>query len=121
MAKKHVLDIYECSGDAYCIGCVDAEEEPSPEESASDPTPAARPEELPPAAAEAEEGEWVEVELVDDDDEPVAEVLFEVTLPDGSVVQGTTSADGVARIPSPSGGDCQIKFPELPQGSWEKL
>ena len=64
---------------------------------------------------------WIEIELVDENDDPVPGEQFEVELPDGRVRRGTLDNDGFARVDGfEPGGDCQVSFPRLDQGAWEK-
>ena len=63
---------------------------------------------------------WIEIELVDEDDKPVAGEPFKVTLPDGSVFPGTLNEKGFYRIEGIDPGTCQITFPNLDKDAWEK-
>ena len=62
---------------------------------------------------------WIEIELVNDDDTPVAYERYEVVLPDGSVRSGTLSAHGFARLDGIEEGNCTVTFPRLDQHTWE--
>jgi len=67
----------------------------------------------PKAEEEAEKKDgWIEVELEDDDGNPVAGEKYEITLPDGSVATGTTDQKGIARVEGFDPGQCQISFPD---------
>lgn len=71
---------------------------------------------------EAEERSWIEIELVDEDDQPVTGERYRITLPDGTTVaQGTTGSDGVARVSGIDPGTCKITFPDLDKDAWEKI
>jgi len=61
---------------------------------------------------------WIEIELVDDDNKPVAGEKYEITLPDKTVAKGTLDAKGVARIDGIDPGNCQITFPDLDKTAW---
>ena len=76
----------------------------------------------PPAEGEEEEEKtsWIEIELVDEDDQPVTGEKYEITLPDGRVAKGTTDNKGLARIDKIDPGNCQITFPDLDKDAWEK-
>jgi len=63
---------------------------------------------------------WIEIELVDEEDEPVPGEKYEVKLPDGSVAKGTLDGDGFARIDGIEPGTCEISFPKLDKDAWEK-
>jgi type VI secretion system secreted protein VgrG len=73
-----------------------------------------------PGTVEAKETHWIEVELVDEEGEPIPSERFEVTLPDGSVASGTLGQDGVGRVDGiPDPGSCKINFPHLDRSAWE--
>lgn len=76
----------------------------------------------PPQNQEEEETKtsWIEIELVDEEDEPVPGEKYEVTLPDGSVKKGTLDQQGFARVDYIDPGTCQITFPDLDKDAWEK-
>lgn len=64
----------------------------------------------------AEEDPWhhIEIELIDEDDEPVPGIAVQVSLPDGRTRGGTTDDFGLLRIESISKeGGCRIRFPGL--------
>ena len=63
---------------------------------------------------------WIEIELVDEDDQPVPGEKYKVTLPDESVATGTLDENGFARIDGIESGTCQITFPNLDKDAWEK-
>ncbi|MEW6367260.1 MAG: phage baseplate assembly protein V [Acidobacteriota bacterium] len=73
-----------------------------------------------PSAGGEEKTSWVEIEMVDEEGNPVAGERYRVTLPDGSVVEGTLNRQGLARIDGIDPGTCQITFPSLDQEAWEK-
>jgi len=68
-------------------------------------------------AASEEEKEkkqsWIEIELLGEDDQPIPGERYRVTLPDGSVDEGTLDPKGWARIEGFAPGECQVSFPEL--------
>jgi hypothetical protein len=70
-----------------------------------------------------EEAHWIEIEVVDDEDNPVPGIRYQITLPDGeTIARGTTGADGVARVSGiPDSGNCQVTFPELDGETWEMI
>lgn len=63
---------------------------------------------------------WIEVELVDNDGEPVAGEKYEVTLPDGSVSKGALDGSGKTRIEGFEPGQCKVSFPEIDKDAWSK-
>lgn len=62
---------------------------------------------------------WVEFRLLDLAGDPLADVRYEIELPDGSTQQGTTDGDGKARHDDIVAGACTITFPDLPDRLWE--
>ncbi len=70
---------------------------------------------------EEEKTSWIEIELVDEEGEPVPGEKYEVTLPDGTVAKGTLDAKGGGRIEGIDPGTCKITFPELDMSAWEKI
>jgi len=62
---------------------------------------------------------WLEIELVGDDDKPVASAKYKVTLPDGAEQEGTLDQNGWARIEAVAKGTCKVTFPELDEKSWK--
>ncbi len=66
-----------------------------------------------------EEKSWIEIELVDEEDEPVPGEKYKITLPDASVAKGTLDNKGFARIEGIEPGTCQITFPNLDKDAWE--
>lgn len=63
---------------------------------------------------------WIELEMVDEQDEPVSGVKYQVKLPDGSEATGTLDNEGFARIDGIEPGQCEVTFPELDKDAWEK-
>ena len=61
---------------------------------------------------------WIEIQLVDEDNKPVPGEPYSVTLPDGSVADGTLDEKGFARIDHIDPGSCQITFPNLDKNAW---
>jgi hypothetical protein len=68
-----------------------------------------------------EEKSWIEIELVDENDEPVPGERYRVTLPDGTVTDGSLDENGFAHIGGIDPGTCQITFPNLDGEAWEKI
>lgn len=69
--------------------------------------------------AAQEPGHWIEIELVGEDDRPIANEPYEVTLPDQRVISGQLDAAGWARIDRiASAGDCLVSFPRLDEAAW---
>ena len=64
-------------------------------------------------------GGWIEIMLFDEEKKPVAGQLYRITLPDGSVQEGTLDEEGLARVEGFESGMCQVTFPDLDQDAWE--
>lgn len=75
----------------------------------------------PPQSEEEKEKKtsWIEIELVDEEDNPVPGEKYKITLPDGSVAEGTLDEKGLARVDGIEPGTCKITFPELDKDAWE--
>jgi phage baseplate assembly protein gpV len=69
-------------------------------------------------AAPQDDTDWLAIELVDQDDKPVAMIRYKVVGPDGVEHTGLTDPDGRARIEGLSPGDCTVTFPDLHVGEW---
>jgi type VI secretion system secreted protein VgrG len=63
---------------------------------------------------------WIEIELVDDDNNPVSGENYSITLPDGTVATGTLDDKGFARVTGIDPGTCQITFPQRDIDAWRK-
>ena len=74
-----------------------------------------------PTEEDIEEKSWIEIELVDEEDNPVPGEKYRVTLPNGKVAQGTLDNKGFAHIGGIDPGTCQITFPNLDKDAWEKI
>lgn len=68
-----------------------------------------------------EDLEWIEIQLVDEDDQPVAGVAYRIELSDRRVRTGVTNAHGVIRYDRIPGGTCKFTFTELDEQVWEPL
>lgn len=63
---------------------------------------------------------WVEVCVIGEDDEAIAGILCEITLPSGKIVRRTTDRFGLVRIEGiTSAGNCSLSLPALDQSAWE--
>lgn len=74
-----------------------------------------------PAAAEPAPDDWIEIELLGEDDAPIAGERYVVALPDGSTREGVTDADGLARLEGIRSGTCRVSFPGLDRDAWVPL
>ncbi len=78
-------------------------------------------EEIVPHKPDEEKTSWIEIEMVDEDDEPVPGEKYKVTLPDDTVAQGTLDENGFARIEGIDPGSCKVSFPDLDKAAWETI
>jgi type VI secretion system secreted protein VgrG len=74
-----------------------------------------------PTEEDIEEKSWIEIEMVDEEDNPVPGERYEITVPDGSVASGTLDEKGFARVEGIDPGTCQITFPERDKEAWRKI
>lgn len=64
---------------------------------------------------------WIEIEMIDMVDKPVAGEQYEIELPDGTVASGTLDNKGFARVDGIEPGTCKIRFPRLDRRAWERV
>jgi hypothetical protein len=64
---------------------------------------------------------FVEIELVGEDGIGVANIEYELTLPNGNKVRGVTDEQGLIRVERIDPGSCKITFPKLDAEAWEKV
>lgn len=69
--------------------------------------------------SEVVETSWIEIELIDESDTPVAGEQYEVTLPGGTVASGMLNGEGWARVAGFAPGQCKVCFPKLDKEAWE--
>lgn len=60
---------------------------------------------------------WVEIELLDDEDQPVVGERCRIVLPDDREVFSQTNHNGLIRVDRCVAGQCQIYFPDLDAGA----
>jgi type VI secretion system secreted protein VgrG len=74
-----------------------------------------------PSAEENREKEhWIEIELLDEEGQPIAGEPYRITLPDGTTVaDGTLDEKGRARVDNIDPGTCKVTFPDLDKDGWE--
>ena len=58
--------------------------------------------------------DYLEAELKDPDEEPIADQEYTLYLPNGQIRNGTTDGSGVIREENLPPGYCEIRFPDLP-------
>lgn len=67
-----------------------------------------------------EEDTWIEVQVVDDDDVPVAGLDYEIELSDGRVRRGRTSEHGILRYEGMPPGSCKVKLLGVEAKGWDR-
>jgi len=61
---------------------------------------------------------WIEIRLIDQNDQPVGDVRYRLKITDGSIRTGTLGSDGVLRVPGIDPGTCELSFPDLDASEW---
>lgn len=72
-------------------------------------------------AADEKKTSWIEIEMIDEADDPVAGVKYEIKLPDGTVASGVLDNNGFARVDGIEPGQCEVGFPELDKDAWKGI
>jgi type VI secretion system secreted protein VgrG len=83
------------------------------------PAHAFAPAEVPPE--EEKITSWVEIELVDEEGQPVPDELYELTYPDGTTRRGKLDRNGLAHIGLREQMDIQVTFPHFDAEAWERI
>jgi hypothetical protein len=64
---------------------------------------------------------WIEIELLDDKNRPVAEEPYRIILPDNQTIrEGRTNSKGMARETDIDPGTCRVTFPNLEKDAWAR-
>lgn len=63
---------------------------------------------------------WIEIRLIDQDDQPVPGIKYRLKITDGSVREGALDAEGKIRVTGIDPGTCEISFPELDSNDWKQ-
>lgn len=64
---------------------------------------------------------WIEIELVDEDEQAIVGERYVIVTGDGVEWRGFTNSLGVARLGRIPDGDCKVCFPDLAPNSWRRL
>jgi type VI secretion system secreted protein VgrG len=72
-----------------------------------------------PYKRDPEKKSWIEIELLNEEGEPVPGERYSIKLPDGSTVEGTLDENGIARVDGIDPGNCEVSYPDLDQDSVE--
>ena len=67
-----------------------------------------------------EKKHWIEILVQDKEGNPVVGQDYEIRLPNGNLITGTTDQRGVARVEGIDAGNCRIWFPSLDKTVWNK-
>ncbi len=63
--------------------------------------------------------EWIDIQMVGDDDAPVPNLRFQVFRPDGTLLgEGRLDDDGCGGFERIEDGDYEVCFPDLDQDAW---
>jgi hypothetical protein len=73
-----------------------------------------------PGARSGEATTWIEIELRDDDDRPVAGERYQVVDRGGRRLSGTLDGVGFARVEPVLSGVCRVSFPDRESGDWAR-
>lgn len=68
---------------------------------------------------EEKQQSWIEIELLDDRNEPIPGEKYRITVPDGRVAEGTLDENGWARVEGFEPSECKVSFPNLDKDTWK--
>jgi type VI secretion system secreted protein VgrG len=85
-------------------------------------TKAGASEETPPEKFEPDKSKkgWIEILLKDEEGTPQGGTRYKITLPDGSVADGTLDDKGKARVDGFDSGQCKVEFQNLDEKVWKE-
>ena len=73
------------------------------------------------ASEEAQqEKSWIEIKLVDENNDPVPGERYRIEMPDGKIAEGSLDQNGYAKVNRIKPGTCKVTFPKLDKDAWEK-
>jgi len=61
---------------------------------------------------------WIEIVLKDEEGTPQGGARYKITLPDGTIADGTLDDKGKARVDGFESGQCKVAFPDLDEKVW---
>ena len=67
-----------------------------------------------------EKKSWIELKLVDEENNPVPGQGYEVVEGDDTTHTGSLDENGKAHVKLKNPGSCKVSFPDLDQGAWEE-
>ena len=74
----------------------------------------------PQSQANQQKKNYIEIEMKDDEGNPMAGLRYQVVLPDGSTVaDGTLDEKGYAKVENIDPGQCKVTFPDLHEDAWD--
>lgn len=62
---------------------------------------------------------WIEIILVDSEGQPMPNVKYRITPPNGQPTEGRLNEHGQAGVYGIEPGNCKITFPDLDKDAWE--
>jgi len=68
----------------------------------------------------AKKTDWIEIELVDQEGNPVPGEKYRIELPDGTVREGVLNSKGVAWEGNLDPGSCKVTFPDFDTNEWRR-
>ena len=68
----------------------------------------------------SDKNHWIAIRLVDEEGDAVPGEDYRITLPDGTVIEGSLDGKGSAKITGIDPGNCQVTFPNLDQAAWKR-
>ena len=69
----------------------------------------------------AEPNSWIEIALVGEDGKPIDAERYRIRFPDGSEFEGILNDQGRAFFDNLDPGACELSFPDLAPGAWERI
>lgn len=77
----------------------------------------------PPASTRQARAEltWIEIRLIGEDDLPIPNERYRLSLPDGSTREGRLDDKGKARVDGIDPGECEVTFPTLDEEAWVRV